>query len=269
MLIEQAVNSIYMRQQVSRNSGYEVIGETATADSSFCSSTDQNGADNQSHAIEEFESYIANNENGEPTSATAATRSVVLIALLSVHSVFEGLALGLATTASYLIELLIAISVHKSVIAFSLGIKLFETFAPNGVFIAVICALIFCTASPLGCAVGIFVTLGSDNTGWNPSDVTTIVPNTTSQFTTVATKLVTGTDYASAILECLATGTFLYVTFIEVIPLEFAHGNDSHMIDDTNHQTPSRPLRKQPIGSFVKLVALLVGFATVTGLRFV
>ena len=269
MLIEQAVNSIYMRQQASRNSGYEVIGETTTANYSPSSSTDQNVADNQSQLCEDIESYSAHCKDGGSTSTTAVTRSIVLIALLSVHSVFEGLALGLSETLSYLIELLIAIAVHKSVIAFSLGIKLFETFAPNKVFIAVICALIFCSASPLGCAVGIFVTLGSDNTGWNPSDVTTIVPNTTSQFTTVATKLVTGTDYASAIMECLATGTFLYVTFIEVFPLEFAHGNDNHMIDDTNHQTPSRPPRKQPIGSFVKLVALLVGFGVITGLQFI
>ena len=269
MLVEQSVDAC-VRRRASKRKRYDSAGEMASANSVCSSSTCQNDADNQSLLNQEIEPCSVKYEGGESSFATEATRSVVLIALLSVHSIFEGLALGLEAALSNLIQLLIAISVHKSLIAFSLGLKLFETFSLNKVFVAVISTLIFCTASPLGCAIGILMTLGhDDSTGWNPGDVTTIGPNSTNQFTTASIKQVTGTDYATAIMECLATGTFLYVTFIEVIPLEFAHGNDDHVVDNTNHQAPRHGTRKKPIGSFLKLLALLLGFATVTGLQFI
>ena len=269
MLIEQTVNSIYLCHRAAKSRDYKSISETTSACNSRSRSSDENDVDNRSNQREEMEFYNVKCEDGEPTSATEATRSVVLIALLSVHSVFEGLALGLEATVSYVIQLLVAISVHKSLISFSLGIKLFETFTPNKVNIAVICALIFCTASPLGCAIGILMTLGNEDSNWHPSDVIMNEPNLTSQLTTAATTQVTATAYAAAIMECLATGTFLYVTFIEVIPLEFAHANDDHVVESTDHQKPSRRPRKKPIGSYLKLSALALGFATVTGLQFI
>nr|CAB3266269.1 zinc transporter ZIP1-like [Phallusia mammillata] len=218
----------------------------------------------------------------ESLASSESTRSLVLIGMLSIHSIFEGLALGLEVSVSPLIQLLLAISVHKSVLAFGLGLRLFETLASTT--IAVACTLMFCTASPLGCAVGIIMTRDSDSL---PN--TTAAALTTAQSETTIIALdkvanlldVSGTLIASAVLECLATGTFLYVTFIEVIPSEFAHashGGHDHAEDliasETPHTSTRRRPRKRhgakvPIKKMYKLLILLLGFGTVTGLQFV
>ena len=268
MLIENSVNSMCVRRCTSRNRSYNTIDETGSPhDGSNCSTVRPTTADDQSQANVEIQSYAANcDDSDDSADATEATRSIVLIAMLSVHSIFEGLALGLEMVMSNLIQLLVAIAVHKSVLAFGLGMKLFETFTPNRVLVAVVCSLIFCTGSPLGCAIGIITTLGNDNsTNQGHSNVSTMDPGGISHSVT-ATE-VTGTMYATAILECLAAGTFLYVTFVEVIPQEFAHSKEDHGFGNQNSRS-QRP-RKIPISPFFKLFGFIIGFGIVTGLQFI
>ena len=58
------------------------------------------------------------------------TPFILMIALM-VHSIFEGMALGLATTESATINMLIAIVIHKGAAGSSLGISLVKTFHDN------------------------------------------------------------------------------------------------------------------------------------------
>ena len=195
-----------------------------------------------------------------------AIRSLVLVTMLSFHSIFEGLALGLERTIADLIQLLVAIAVHKGFLAFGIGVKLFETFTPTRVMVAVVCSFIFCTGSPLGCAIGIVISLGQNNsTVPNISDIATVEP---AALSLSSFGQISGTSYASAILECLATGTLFYVTFVEVIPSEFSHTPDESMLDERNN-SGGRLSGKLPIKPVVKLTALIFGFATVTALWFV
>ncbi|XP_005989801.1 zinc transporter ZIP1-like [Latimeria chalumnae] len=123
-------------------------------------------------------------------NAHSPFRSFVLVISLSLHSVFEGLAIGLQETNYRVLEICIAVLIHKSIIVFSLSIKLIQSNARSPWLVA--CIVVFAVMSPLGIAVGIGVT----------------------QTLTATGKLV------RCILEGVAAGTFVYITFLEILPHE-------------------------------------------------
>ena len=55
----------------------------------------------------------------------------VLMIALSVHSIFEGIALGLGKTEAAVMNMVIAILVHKGAAGSSLGISLVKAFPDN------------------------------------------------------------------------------------------------------------------------------------------
>ncbi len=118
-------------------------------------------------------------------------RAAILLLALSIHSVFEGLAVGLEKTGSDVFTLFTAIIVHKSVLAFSLGMSVVQS---NMTLLETFLSVLgFASASPVGIAIGI------------------IVSQEQSLFTLGL----------STVLQGLATGTFLYITFFEILPIEF------------------------------------------------
>ena len=272
MLIEQSVNAVCakrrQRKSPNRTDASARSGEAVTSlcEPSACRDPAQAHA---SHVNVEEENIIIDNDNDvdivEKSEANDPIRSIVLIVVLSLHSIFEGLALGLESSVSNLIELFIAISIHKSALSFGLGMKLFETFTPGHVKIAVIGIFLFCSGSPLGSVIGILISLNpGNNSGSGSGNNTTVNPFSSTEPNSLND--VSGTMYATAILECLATGTFLYLTFIEVIPNEFSHNNHGE-VEKRNERLKTG--RKQPIKPMIKLGAFLLGFFTLTGLQFV
>ena len=67
-------------------------------------------------------------EMREKTSCCPGMTPFILMIALSVHSVFEGLALGLSKEESDVVNMVIAICVHKGAAGSSLGISLVKTF---------------------------------------------------------------------------------------------------------------------------------------------
>ena len=86
----------------------------------------------------------------------SSLRSVMLLLALSFHSVFEGIAIGLQDNAGQFLSIVIAVMVHKTVIAFSLGLNIAQSDLNFKSFI--ISNIIFSLASPLGVGVGILMT---------------------------------------------------------------------------------------------------------------
>ena len=150
------------------------------------------------------------------TVAQHAVRSFVLLLALSVHTIFEGLALGLQVTSQQVWTLFTAIIIHKVIMGFTAGLRFAETLTSTRrqlVYVA-----FFSFMAPIGIAIGIAVTeMGSHGLA---------------------------TDVASATLQGLATGTFLYVTFFEVLQEQMA---DEH--------------------SVLKVLAVIVGFACIAFLN--
>lgn len=113
----------------------------------------------------------------------------ILMLALSVHSLFEGLAVGITPEISQVTSLVIGIGIHKGAAAISLGISLQRGF-PNDFKRVFLLAFFFAIASPIGIVIGIFLQ--------SASTMTDIVFST------------------------LAAGTFLYIACSEVIVEEFA-----------------------------------------------
>ncbi|KPP78592.1 hypothetical protein Z043_101898 [Scleropages formosus] len=146
--------------------------------------------------------------------AHSSFRSFMLFLSLSLHSVFEGLAIGLQTTDSKVLEICIAILVHKSIIVFSLSLKLVQSAVKPLWVVAYVS--VFALMSPLGIAIGISV---------------------------MEAQLTAGA-LIQAVLEGLAAGTFVYITFLEILPHEL--------------NSPERQL--------LKVFFILVGFSVMAGL---
>lgn len=143
--------------------------------------------------------------------ANSALRSLLLLVALSLHSIFEGLAIGLQPDVEQLLSIFTAVVLHKCVIAFSLSLNLVQSKLNTCVIIQL--TLVFCVAAPLGLAIGMGVMEFSDS---------------------LHATLISG------ILQGLACGTFIYITFFEVLP----------------HELNSSDLRMP------KLILILAGFAS-------
>jgi len=118
-------------------------------------------------------------------------RVFVVAVALSVHSVFEGMAIGLESQSSTDVWLLVAaIACHKSIIAFCLG----EQLAASGqrMRTALVTLAVFVLASPVGTCAGIIIITSSSGEG-------------------------TSELMAASVLQALAAGSILYVVFFEII----------------------------------------------------
>jgi len=121
----------------------------------------------------------------------SSLRSIMLLLALSFHSVFEGIAIGLQDNSGQLISIFIAVIVHKAVMAFSLGLNIAQSDLSVKSF--VLSNIMFSIASPIGVGIGIAV-----------ADLPSSLPQ----------------DICNGILQGIAGGTFLYITFFEVLPHE-------------------------------------------------
>ncbi|XP_041031320.1 zinc transporter ZIP1 [Carcharodon carcharias] len=150
-------------------------------------------------------------------NAYPAFRSFILFLSLSLHSLFEGLPIGQQQTESKVLQIFSAILIHKSIIVFSLALKLIQSNVPQGSVILYI--IILAIMSPLGIVIGIIIT----------------------QVKSASTVL------AQSILAGITAGTFIYITFLEILPHEL-NSSDQRLL---------------------KLLGIIFGFSIMTMLSFI
>uniref|UniRef100_A0A8D8CHU3 Zinc transporter ZIP3 n=1 Tax=Culex pipiens TaxID=7175 RepID=A0A8D8CHU3_CULPI len=121
----------------------------------------------------------------------SSIRGLLIVLALSVHELFEGLAVGLEGSTSTVWLMFGAVSAHKFVIAFCVGVELIV--ARTKFWLAVAYIFTYSVVSPMGIGIGILLSNGS------ASDSTQVV---------------------SVVLQGLASGTLLYVIFFEVLSKE-------------------------------------------------
>ncbi|RUS79139.1 hypothetical protein EGW08_013086 [Elysia chlorotica] len=137
-----------------------------------------------------------NTHNHSHVPKAVGLRAFLLLIALSFHTIFDGLAVGLQTSESEVWVVFAAITIHKSVIAFCIGLEIFQGNRDKLVQ-AAMWLLIFAIMSPIGIGVGIGITSGSSDE--------------------LARLL------AASILQGLAGGTFMYVTFLEILNVHIGH----------------------------------------------
>ncbi|KAH8418445.1 hypothetical protein KR009_004272 [Drosophila setifemur] len=119
---------------------------------------------------------------------TSSLRGLFIVSALSLHELFEGMAIGLESSASSVWFMFGAVSAHKLVLAFCVGVELIV--ARTRLTLAVLYVLTFAVVSPLGIGIGILIKHSQETSG--PS-------------------------LASAILQGFACGTLIYVVFFEIL----------------------------------------------------
>jgi len=124
-----------------------------------------------------------------PDNFQAAFRGFMVVLAISLHAIFEGIAMGTLGKASVVWYLCFAIAAHKFIIAFCVGMQLTSSGMKN--FVIVVYMSIFSLITPVGIGIGIAVTESSNVEGG-----------------------------FVAILQALAAGTLVYVVFFEVLEKE-------------------------------------------------
>ncbi len=128
-----------------------------------------------------------NNEYAFNPASSSITPYILLIAL-SVHGIFEGIALGVMNTIKECSILFSAIILHKWAAAFALGINFYKSGTETDLFIKMI--LLFTSFGPIGIIIGMIF-----------SDAGNLI---------------------KGIMLSISGGTFIYVAASEVIVEEFS-----------------------------------------------
>ncbi|XP_063878465.1 zinc transporter ZIP1-like [Scylla paramamosain] len=153
-----------------------------------------------------LEKFLPEEEGAAVTVTAAASeakvatlRAVMVVVALSLHSIMEGLALGLVHSNKEVWMLFGALSAHKLIIAFCMAMELLSTDVSRVAFF--VSLTIFSVASPLGGLAG------------------TLLVSLTTQTTAVGLLVPT-------VLHGLSAGTLLYVTFCEILERERGDPNN-------------------------------------------
>jgi zinc transporter 1/2/3 len=120
-------------------------------------------------------------------STIITLRGLLVVLALSIHELFEGLAVGLESSSRTVWYMFGAVSAHKLVIAFCIGVELVTSGMRT--LLVVIYVFTFAVVSPMGIGIGIAVTEQQESS----------------------------TALVSVILQGLASGTLLYVVFFEIL----------------------------------------------------
>ncbi|VDM37359.1 unnamed protein product [Toxocara canis] len=127
-------------------------------------------------------------------SSHSTVRAALLVMALSLHAVFEGLSLGLILDVNTLIQIFGALLMHKTIIGFSLGLRLVQ--GRMRVFTVIVCCCIFSAQVLIGGFGGL----------------------------AILDLISAGSAYKAALVsggaQAIACGTFLYITCFEILPHE-------------------------------------------------
>lgn len=151
------------------------------------------------------QSSVSLNSDRKNHKEDDALKTIVLFSALCFHSLFEGMAIGFQKTVSNAVQIFLAISIHKGLVGFSLGINIWKSDNLSK-YSKAFCRFIFSVMSPVGIVFGIMINSVEKNTP--------------------------GLLATSAALQSISCGTFLYVIFMEILPTEFSfhQHNESSVI---------------------------------------
>uniref|UniRef100_A0A0K0ERL4 Zinc/iron permease n=1 Tax=Strongyloides stercoralis TaxID=6248 RepID=A0A0K0ERL4_STRER len=161
-------------------------------------------------AIDESISYMSNAEPKE----SSILKTITFTFVMSFHSLLEGFALGIQNTKANIFILFISLVLHKGIEAFTVGLQITKSNTRRIKFV-LITIILYSGMTPLGTLIGVAFKNASIN---ETSKV--IICN---------------------LLESFACGTFIYVTFLEILAVE-------------------KNKEKYPIW---KLFAIFLGFSTI------
>jgi len=153
--------------------------------------------------------------------------NLMIIVALSIHAVLEGLAIGLQEHAPDVWVLFTGVATHKFVIAFCVGMELVNSGAPMKRFLVYMITLAI--TSPIGIGIGMTMAELMPEETW-------------------------ARQATLGILQGIAGGALVYVTFFEIIAREKAKK------DERQFSPQEQPQKPKPYGIH-RFLSVIVGFA--------
>uniref|UniRef100_A0A0R3RZ93 Zinc transporter ZIP3 n=1 Tax=Elaeophora elaphi TaxID=1147741 RepID=A0A0R3RZ93_9BILA len=151
--------------------------------------------------------------------ASGIIHSITFTIAMSFHSILEGVALGVQDEKFGIITLFVSLLLHKGIEAFSVGLQISRTIAQK-VKIVIATITIYSLMTPIGSFAGLFLQNVDMNESWRQGII--------------------------LVLEGLAIGTFIFVTFLEVL---YEQRNDSKAIRE-------------------EIIAIALGVLTISGFQY-
>uniref|UniRef100_A0A3P9B1S3 Zinc transporter ZIP3 n=1 Tax=Maylandia zebra TaxID=106582 RepID=A0A3P9B1S3_9CICH len=184
-----------------------------------------NAGGSEAGSDSEYDTPFISSARGSPSNGghrshaggAGPLRLVSLVLALSAHSAFEGLALGLQEDGAKLGSLFLGVAVHETLAAIALGVSVAKA------------SLGMKDATKLGVTVSMMIPLGM------------VVGMGIESAQTLAGSIV------SVVLQGLAAGTFLFVTFFEILTRELEEKQDR----------------------LLKVLFLIIGYAALAALVFI
>ncbi|KAI6175048.1 hypothetical protein M3Y97_00988700 [Aphelenchoides bicaudatus] len=155
----------------------------------------------------------------KPHAHSHGTRSATIVLAIAFHAIIEGLALGVQQDPAKIWAIFISLTVHKLIVAFSVGLQLARTHA-HSLHWVVVSMILIALMTPLGGLLGMLVQNAPINAHLR--------------------------DFIVLICQGLAVGTFIYVTFFEVL------------IHERDNENPN----------LLKLLMMILGFTFIGLIRF-
>eukprot|EP01111_Echinosteliopsis_oligospora_P012667 TRINITY_DN4371_c0_g1_i1.p1 TRINITY_DN4371_c0_g1~~TRINITY_DN4371_c0_g1_i1.p1 ORF type:complete len:309 (-),score=68.83 TRINITY_DN4371_c0_g1_i1:70-996(-) len=124
----------------------------------------------------------------------------LLTAVLSIHSVISGVAMGMETEFAALLSLFIAIISHKWIEAFALGVAIQNSHPRVSRMVKLI--LMYSAMEPVGIVIGIILSLKLEENSLL---------------------------FTQAYILSIASGTFIYVAVVDILMTEFANSEHKYM----------------------------------------
>lgn len=176
-------------------------------------------------------------------------RSLALLFGLGIHGVFEGVALGLQDKSDALFGLLFGVMSHEALCAIAFGINLAGHRVSAGV--AFLTTVLFSLSIPFGMVAGFVVNRQKAGTG--AGDVVRIA------LEGLAAGKISPLALSVAIRsEKISLGTFVYVSFMDMLAHELGHSHDDH-----GQEGPGARWR------LAKVLCVCAGFFLFLGLTFI
>lgn len=191
--------------------------------------------------------------SARPGDIRAMLRGLLAVLALSVHGVFEGLAVGLEQSPTNVWYMCVALATHKLVVVFCVGMELIGAGVRAACIVVYVCG--FAVVTPVGTALGVLL-LGVGGAGDEPTDRTDADGG--------------GFEVAAAVLQAMAAGTLLYVIFFEVLARDRAHPHrqagpavqaaSTDTADAERHSHAQRHHYHPDDSGFYRLFAIIAGF---------
>lgn len=182
----------------------------------------------------------------------SSLRGLLIVLALSVHELFEGLAVGLESSASNVWYMFGAVATHKLVIAFCVSVELIVNKTKFCLATLYICT--FAVVSPIGIAVGIWIShKGSIEEIRQDEHLLIFDPADGIRNDELPGDNGTSPNIVAVVLQGLATGTLLYVVFFEIL---------------IKSRTTSTSNKKNVYSGILQYISVLVGFFIMLGMQF-